>query len=175
MRTSVPVLLASAALLLGGRSHDQSAATANDPVSEPASNPPAGSSTKAATSSTSGVIAEGTYSTGPLSAAFLRHAGFTRAQVLGNKTVFTLKLDNGDYAIFDAEDGKAPEEGDSGTYELRGHTMSFVSSGDGARSDYTYRRTADGFRLHVKRFFSGNATDHRIATVVWTSAPYHLS
>ena len=172
MRKSGPVLLASAALLLASCSHNDSAATAGASATSPSSSSTPTSSTNAADAS-GGM--RGTYSTAPLSTAVLVHAGLKRGEVVGKSTVYSLKLENGDYAQFETDDGQAPQEGDSGTYTLRGKTISFVSAADGARIDYTVHPSGHGFRLHVKRYYTPDKTDQRIATVIWTAAPYHQS
>ena len=166
MHSSVPVILASAALLLTGCSHHASAAAeAGATTSVP-------SSTPAATSGSHGVP-NGTYSTAALSPAQLIRAGLKPKEVQGTKTVLLLKLQHGAYSQFSAEDGGAPELGDTGSYSVHRHTMTFVSSFQSERTTYLLHRTNDGFRLHVKHFYFSDPTDRRIATVIWGSVPFH--
>ena len=131
-------------------------------------------------------IWSGTYSTDPLSAATLIRHGMKPSEIQGRKTVLTLKFEplqpgkmqgrqNGTYTQYNAEDGGALQKGDTGAYAVHGRTISFVSSYQLERTTYTVRRTADGFRLQVKHFFFSNATDRRIAKVIWTAAGFHRS
>jgi hypothetical protein len=120
------------------------------------------------------VVASGRYATPPLSAAKLRQAGLLASEVdPKDATVYTLQLSSANYILLERQDGGDDQEGDAGTWSADAKTMTFVSSGDGARSVYRLDLISDGFQLTAVHLGAADATSRRIAKVVWTTAPYH--
>ena len=158
------------------------ACSSNSPLASPPATP-ASPPTTSSVSQAASALPEGVYRTRALTwddaVTAIEAAGFTKKDAAGvrhvfefDKTVvFTLKLQGGQWTVFESGDGGPDQVGDRGTYTVSGDVLAMTSSSVNAHQRLKWR--LDGEALSFQLLPDDPLSDEPDSVAVYTSGPFY--
>jgi hypothetical protein len=149
----------------------------------PSAPPPATPASHPATSQAGSALPEGVYRSRPFTwndmVAAIKAAGFTAKDAAGvrhvfefDKTVvFTLKLQGGQWTVFESDDRGPDQVGDLGTYTVTGDVLNMTSNSVNAHQRLKW--ALDGEVLSFKLLPDDPLSDEPDSVAVYTSGPFY--